>query len=105
MIRAFGKAALRTPGDAQLEKLIRLYWYTVEFGVVKEGAAVKAWGAGLLSSFGELGRFETEAELVPFELARVVATPYDPTQYQKIFFVAESFTQLADELSGWLERF
>src|SRR5438477_8102676 len=58
--RAFGEATLRARDDAAVEKIGRLYWFTLEFGVVREGAKLKVYGAGLLSSFGELGRFESK---------------------------------------------
>ena len=89
--------------DATIERLIRTYWYCMEFGVVREGDALKAVGAGLLSSFGELGRFEREAKLVPFELGLVGRTPFDPTQYQSTLFVAASEDALLATLTEWLE--
>jgi phenylalanine-4-hydroxylase len=63
----------------------------------------KAYGAGLLSSFGELGRFATEAELVPLDLDRAAATSYDPTTYQRKLFVAPSFAAMSASIMGWLE--
>ena len=73
-------------------------------GVVREGDALKAVGAGLLSSFGELGRFEREANLVPFDLEVIVRTPFDPTQYQSTLFVAPSEDALLSSLTQWLEH-
>ncbi len=99
--RLFGEAT-RVCDDATVEGLIRAYWYGLEFGVVKERGQHKVVGAGLLSSFGELGRFETEATLVPFVLDDVVRAPFDPTQYQGTLFVAESEGALLDTLSAWL---
>ncbi|MHB1845663.1 MAG: phenylalanine 4-monooxygenase, partial [Deltaproteobacteria bacterium] len=55
--RRFGEAALRA-GDAALERIARVYWFTLEFGLCLEEGRPKAYGAGLLSSFGELGAFE-----------------------------------------------
>jgi phenylalanine-4-hydroxylase len=74
----------------------------MEFGVVREGEALKAVGAGLLSSFGELGRFERETTLVPFDLDVIGRTPFDPTQYQSTLFVAASEDALLETLSAWL---
>lgn len=99
---AFGEASKRAPAE-KVDPLIRLYWYTLEFGVVEERGALKVCGAGLLSSFGELGRFEREARLVPFEIGRVIETPFDPTSYQDTLFVARSFEDLVSDLVGWLE--
>ena len=98
----FGEAT-QVADESVVERLIRTYWYCMEFGVVREGNALKAVGAGLLSSFGELGRFEREATLVPFDLELVGRTPFDPTQYQSTLFVAASEDVLLATLSEWLE--
>jgi phenylalanine-4-hydroxylase len=99
--RLFGVAAAKAD-EATTEKLIRTYWYTLEFGLVREGGEVKAVGAGLLSSFGELGRFEKESRLLPFDLETVFRTPYDPTTYQPALFVGESEQGMLDTLTRWL---
>ena len=98
----FGDAT-RVANEAAVERLIRTYWYCMEFGVVREGDGLKAVGAGLLSSFGELGRFEREAQLLPFDLELVGRTPFDPTQYQSTLFVAASEDILLAALTAWLE--
>jgi phenylalanine-4-hydroxylase len=100
--RLFGEATKRVD-DAVCEQLIRGYWYCLEFGLVREDGAVKAVGAGLLSSFGELGRFEKEATLLPFDLKKIGQTPFDPTQYQATLFVAESEEALLSTLTTWLQ--
>jgi phenylalanine-4-hydroxylase len=92
--RAFGEAAARAD-QASLTALERIYWYTLEFGVVRERGELRAYGAGLLSGAGELARFATAAELRPFDLSAMAALPYDPTAYQPVLFVAESFAQVA----------
>ena len=103
LTRLFGEAALDAD-DATLRELERVYWYTLEFGVAREGSDVKAYGAGLLSSFGELGAFEAQAKLEPFDIARIAETPYDPTSYQKVLFVAPSFAEMEKRVGGWLEE-
>jgi phenylalanine-4-hydroxylase len=100
--RLFGELALEAETEERIEELTRLYWYTLEFGLVRENGALKAYGAGLLSSFGELGRFETQAEVHEFSVGAILATPYDPTDYQKVLFVARSFEQMVEEVSAWL---
>lgn len=100
--RAFGRAAQRVD-DATLTKIERVYWYTMEFGVVQEGGKNKAYGAGLLSSFGELGSFEQNAKLLPLDPEKMAALPYDPTDYQKVLFVAPSFKGMADTVTNWLD--
>ncbi len=101
--RAFGEAAERVDQQT-LSRVARLYWYTLEFGVCKEGGALKAYGAGLLSSFGELGGFEARAELKPFDPAVIAETPYDPTDYQRVLFVAHSFAEMTERVCEWLVR-
>lgn len=98
----FGEVAA-TADPETLKQVERLYWYTLEFGVARENGDVKAYGAGLLSSYGELGSFEDRARLEPFDLERIAATPYDPTDYQKVLFVADSFTEMTRRVADWLE--
>ena len=100
--RGFGRAAKRAK-DASIELLIQAYWYTLEFGAVEENGAVKAFGAGLLSSAGELARFESETELRPWDIERLAKTPFDPTDYQPQIYVAPTFRTMVSDLSAWLE--
>lgn len=102
LTRLFGTAALNADPKT-LARLERVYWYTLEFGLARERDEVKAYGAGLLSSFGELGGFESRSKLEPFDLETVSRTPYDPTNYQRVLFVAPSFRQMAREVGEWLE--
>jgi len=99
--RLFGEAALGADAPT-LEKIERVYWYTLEFGLAKERGEPRAYGAGLLSSYGELGGFADRAELAPFDIDRISRTPYDPTDYQKVLFVAESFEGMVREVETWL---
>jgi phenylalanine-4-hydroxylase len=101
--RRFGEAAWRVEDEA-MKRLELVYWYTLEFGLVEEGGARKAVGAGLLSSFGELGSFETHAEIRPLDCDEAASIPYDPTQYQKLLFVSPSFEQMVEDVASWLER-
>lgn len=103
--RAFGLAIPRAADDEAVERIARLYWYTMEFGVVEEAGKLKVYGAGLLSSFGELRRFETEEMLRPFDIDEVVNTPYDPTQYQSVLFRAASLPSMVTAVTTWLDRF
>ena len=100
--RAFGRAAERVDAET-LARVARLYWYTLEFGVCQERGALKAYGAGLLSSFGELGGFEERARLLPFDPALIAETPYDPTDYQRVLFVATSFGEMVERVRAFLE--
>jgi len=103
--RAFGEAALRSQDDPEtIERIGRLYWFTLEFGVVREAGALRVYGAGLLSSFGELGRFEREEELSDWNVDEIASTPYDPTKYQEKLFVAPGFDAMANDVLEWLRR-
>jgi phenylalanine-4-hydroxylase len=103
LTRLFGEAA-QNANEETLRELERVYWYTLEFGAAREDGDVKAYGAGLLSSFGELGRFASQAELKPFDIAEIARTHYDPTSYQKVLFVAPSFGEMEKRVAGWLEE-
>lgn len=100
--RAFGRAAERVDAET-LARVARLYWYTLEFGVCRERGALRAFGAGLLSSFGELGEFERRAQLRPWDLETMTDTPYDPTDYQRVLFVAPDFGEMVERVCDFLE--
>ncbi len=101
--RVFGRAAARA-SDEQITLLERLYWYTLEFGLVTEDGVPKAYGAGLLSSFGELGRFDSAATIRPFDPDEAAGRPYDPTDYQAVLYLVPSLEAAADSIEGWLAR-
>ncbi len=101
--RLFGEAVRRTRSAEALERLSRVYWFTVEFGVLREGGEVKAYGTGLLSSAGELGVMR-DAELRPFDLEAASRTDYDPTHYQPVLFCADSFREMRLTLADFLAR-
>jgi phenylalanine-4-hydroxylase len=100
--RAFGLAA-ENASDEQLRRIARVYWYTLEFGVVRQNGRLKVYGAGLLSSFGELERFETQSALREWDVSAMAALPYDPTGYQAQLFVAPSFESMVEDVRQWLE--
>lgn len=100
--RAFGRAVARAKTAEEIERIGRVYWYTLEFGVVRERGAIRVYGAGLLSSFGELGRFETEEKLEPWDVEKIAATPYDPSRYQATLFVAPGFGAMTRDVLAWL---
>ncbi len=101
--RLFGRAVKRTTSGDTLDRLSRVYWFTIEFGVVREGGEVKAYGTGLLSSAGELKAMH-KAELHPLDLEIASRHEYDPTHYQPVLFCAESFDEMYLELRRYLLR-
>src|SRR5436190_1268484 len=101
--RLFGEAVRRTTNAADLDRLARVYWFTVEFGVLREDGVVKAFGTGLLSSAGELEEMH-KAELRPLDIEVASKYDYDPTHYQAILFCAESFDQMESDLREFLLR-
>jgi phenylalanine-4-hydroxylase len=96
----------RIATDAQLEELGRLYWFTVEFGLIEENGELKAYGAGLLSSFGELeNAFTDKVERRDFDLEQVINTPYDYSDMQPILYVVPSYEYLKDVTRKYIESF
>ena len=93
-----GGSAARMGGE---QLAARLYWYTAEFGLMQEeGAPVKAFGAGLMSSFSELQFAVTspDAHHVPFDLETVMRTNYEIDKFQRAYFVLPSFETLRSAL-------
>src|SRR5881392_3691000 len=99
--RLFGKAVQRTTSADALEMLSRVYWFTIEFGVLREDGAVKAYGTGLLSSAGELEAMH-KAKFRDFDLEAASRQEYDPTHYQPVLFCAESFRAMYETLRDYL---
>ncbi len=92
----YGKGGLKAIKLDAIRMLARLYWYTIEFGLVQTPAGVRAYGAGLLSSGGELAYCvdDPKPRRRPFELERILRTEYRIDRYQDTYFVLESFAQL-----------
>jgi phenylalanine-4-hydroxylase len=101
--RLFGKAVKRTTSAEELDRLSRVYWFTIEFGVLREDGGLKAYGTGLLSSAGELEAMH-KAELRELDLEAIVDHEYDPTHYQPVLFCAPSFEGMFLTLRDFLLR-
>jgi phenylalanine-4-hydroxylase len=98
-----GRAAVEAR-DNQITILDRLYWYTLEFGLIEERAGTRAYGAGLLSSFGELSHaFTPEVEHRLFNMEEVASTPYNYSDMQPLLFVVPSFSYLCSEVESLLK--
>ena len=107
--RLLGAAAgLRGGGPGgqreDVERIARLYWFTLEFGAAIEDGKPKAYGAGLLSSVGEMDRLG-DAELRRFDCRTMADTAYDPTDVQPFYFVAPSFGAMHEAVTEFLRDF
>jgi len=95
-MQAYGAGGLKASRLGSCEHLARLYWYTVEFGLIHTQKGLRAYGAGILSSAGELRH--SVASLAPqrlgFDLERIMRTRYKIDSYQSTYFVIDSFQQL-----------
>ena len=102
--RLVGEAVARTGSDDGLRLLSRVFWFTMEFGLVEEGGRPTAYGAGILSSCGETATFRS-ADIRPLDVAEMAAVPYDITRFQPVLFAARSMTHLVDTLSDFFAGF
>jgi phenylalanine-4-hydroxylase len=99
-IQAYGAIGVHAREPAALKMLARLYWYTVEFGLVATSRGLRAYGAGILSSSGET-IYATKAEgpaRIMFDLQRDLRTNYLIDSYQKTYFVLDDIEQLFDSV-------
>jgi phenylalanine-4-hydroxylase len=120
-LQTYGRAALMCEDEHHIKRLGRLFWFTVEFGLIREDGRVKVYGSGLVSSHGESaysleGQWEKRgqsadekkaravAEWRPFDLDRVCETDFDIDHYQPIYYVLESFEQLRDAMNRYAEQ-
>ncbi|MFJ1869514.1 phenylalanine 4-monooxygenase [Streptomyces sp. NPDC088097] len=104
LYRAVGRAAARVSSPDALDLISRVYWFSLEYGVVRESGVPKACGAALLSSYGELRRFQ-QADIRPWDISDLVTRPYPVAGYQPVLFSTDSTDHLADALHGFLDDF
>jgi phenylalanine-4-hydroxylase len=104
LYEAAGRASLRATTDASLDVFSHVFWFTLEFGVLHENGAVKAYGAGLLSSYGEIELFR-DAEIRPWDLRAMATQEYDITHYQPVLFAAASFEQMRSDLHAFFSSY
>ena len=105
-LQTYGKAALYSEDPVHIERLARLFWFTVEFGLINEDNKLKLYGSGLISSEGE-GHHALESKDVerrPFDMETVCDTPFEIDHYQPILYVLDSFEQLRDAMVTYAER-
>ncbi|MGB8338881.1 MAG: phenylalanine 4-monooxygenase [Burkholderiales bacterium] len=97
-LEAYGKGGMKAKGLNALDYLARLYWYTVEFGLIRTPKGLRTYGAGILSSAGELPYCigSQKPNRIRFDLLRVMRTNYKIDTFQETYFVIDSFQELFD---------
>ena len=97
-LEAYGKGGVKAKGLNALDYLARLYWYTVEFGLISTPKGLRTYGAGILSSAGELPFCinSPKPNRIRFELLRVMQSNYKIDTFQETYFVIDSFKELFD---------
>jgi phenylalanine-4-hydroxylase len=95
-MEAYGKGGLKASGQDALRYLARLYWYTVEFGLIRTPEGLRIYGSGILSSKGEsiFSLEDASPNRIGFDLLRIMQTHYRIDDYQESYFVIDSFDQL-----------
>lgn len=95
-MQAYGRGGLKAQALSAIEMLARLYWYTVEFGLIETPSGLRAYGAGILSSGGEI-RYCIESpkpNRLGFDLIRIMQTRYKIDTFQETYFVVRGFGEL-----------
>lgn len=97
-MQAYGEGGLRALGRGQLHNLARLYWYTVEFGLLRTHEGLRIYGAGIVSSHAEslFALADASPNRLAFDLERVMRTPYRIDDFQQVYFVVPSLQALLD---------
>jgi phenylalanine-4-hydroxylase len=95
-LEAYGRGGVKARGLDALDFLARLYWYTVEFGLVETPKGLRTYGAGILSSGGEIGYAidSVRPNRLGFDLARIMQTRYKIDTFQETYFVIRNFREL-----------
>src|SRR3954452_19257962 len=100
--RAAGQAAQRVETDEALQVIADVFWFTIKFGVMREDGELRAYGAGILSSYGEIEEFR-HMEIRALDLAEMATVEYDITKYQPVLYCAESMDHLEAVVGGFFE--
>ena len=96
-LQQFGALAADARSEEETTEMARLFWFTVEFGLIRESAAVKIYGSGLISSHGDAANaLGPSCERRAFDLDAVLAQPFEIDHFQNVLFVIDSFEQLFD---------
>ncbi|GAA55473.1 tyrosine 3-monooxygenase [Clonorchis sinensis] len=90
--------------DEAVNKITTLFWFTVEFGLCNEKGGLRAFGAGILSSYGELDNaLSDQSEKRPFDPNAAAIQPYNDVGYQPVYFVCERFDTMKQQLAEYIK--
>lgn len=103
LYRGFGRAALCATTDETLAVIARLFWFTMEVGLVDEDGRPRGYGAAILSSVAEMESFG-QADLRKFRMAEMLDSDIDDQSCQRLYFVADSMSQMMGEVQEFLEE-
>lgn len=99
-----GQAARRCETERALQYVADVFWFTIEFGVMYQAGELRCYGAGLLSSYGEIEEFRG-ADVRPLDFHQMATLDYDITQYQPILFSCDGMGELTDRVGGFFAEF
>jgi phenylalanine-4-hydroxylase len=102
--RLAGEAARRCETSEGLQYVADIFWFTLEFGVIWEDGQLRCYGAGLLSSYGEIEEFRG-ADVRPLDFHEMATLEYDITHYQPILFACDGMGELTDRVGGFFAEF
>ena len=102
MMESIGKLGVTAIARGEGERIARIYWHSVEFGLSREDGAIKIFGAGLASSFGEFAKALDGAavERRLFSIEAAAATPYDNDRMQPLYFINKGVEAVAEAIDG-----
>ncbi len=107
LLTLIGRAAVTVPTGDKVLALKRLSWFSIEFGLIDEGGETKVFGAGILSSIGEIPNslFSKDVQRRPFVTEEVIETDYDSSRMQDLLFILPSLPFLRSEVERLVQRF
>ncbi|HEY4132551.1 MAG TPA: phenylalanine 4-monooxygenase [Gemmatimonadaceae bacterium] len=104
-LQQFGALAAKADSEMETTRMARLFWFTVEFGLVREAGKVKIYGSGLISSHGDAANaLGPNCDRRPFDLDNVLAQPFEIDHLQDVLFVVDSFDQLFEAVETIRKR-
>ena len=104
-LQRFGQVAARVTDEDDVRRMARLFWFTVEFGLVREDGAIKEYGSGLISSVADgANALGPKCERRPFDLDAVLSQPFEIDHLQDVLFVIDSFDELFEAVAALAAR-